>query len=204
RTPPAPAPWVPPPRRRTPTSPRPSGSSGGGAGRSHRPPMPGATKKPYRRFRARGSGQRSVAEGLSALAAINRRTAERPARRRAVTPPRVTRPARPRTADGPRYPGGRARPVPRSRIAPKRRWWSLSGIGAGGWAWRIALLLVAGVVAWGVLGYMALRSAASEANERITKPARAALADAGGGLLGTPANILVVGIDSAPGRSGPA
>jgi len=167
--------------------------------------MRGASKKPYRRFRARGSGQRSVADGLSALAAMNRTAAERAMRGGAVPArPRVVRPAPPRRPDRGRPARSRAGAAPRAGVATKRRWWSLSGIGVAGWTWRIALLLVAAVLAWGVLGYLALRCAAGEAIARFSDAARAALADPGGGLLGTPANILVVGIDSGEGRSGPA
>lgn len=129
--------------------------------------------KPYRRFRARGSG--GASGGLDALRALTQGAgpAERP------SPPPEADPWAP---------------------APRRRWWSLRGIGAWGWAWRVAAVLALGVVTWGVLGFLSVRGAVSEANARITPAARTALSPAGP-LLSSPQNTLVVGIDARPGET---
>jgi LCP family protein required for cell wall assembly len=84
----------------------------------------------------------------------------------------------------------------------RRRWWSLRGVGAGGVALRVSLLLLVLVAGWGLFGYLALRGAAGEANDRVSDRAVAALADPGGGMLGTPQNTLVIGSDAAHDRSG--
>ncbi len=129
--------------------------------------------KPYRRFKARESGKSTRGlEGLRQLTegAVGTERAERP------------------PAVDPRAP------------QPERRWWSLRGIGAWGWAWRGAVVLVLGIATWGVLGFLALRGAVAEANARITPTAQRALSPAGP-LLSSPQNTLVVGIDARPGET---
>ena len=88
--------------------------------------------KPYRRFKARGSAK--SAEGLEGLQQLT---------------------------DGA---GSAQRPEPKPEVdpwapQPSRRWWSLRGIGAWGWAWRVGVLLVIGVITWGVMGFLAINGA---------------------------------------------
>jgi LCP family protein required for cell wall assembly len=83
---------------------------------------------------------------------------------------------------------------------PERHWWSFRNIGAWGWAWRVGALLIVGVITWGVLGFLSVRGAVSDANARITPTAEKALSPAGP-LLSTPQNTLVVGIDARPGET---
>jgi polyisoprenyl-teichoic acid--peptidoglycan teichoic acid transferase len=139
-------------------------------------------KKPYRRFRAHGRAQDDPSETLAALRELN---AVEP-RQRERTPKRQA-------------------PQPRTqRTAPptKRRWWSLRGVGKGGLVARFVALLLVAFVGWAILGYVALRGAASDANKRITATARRSLADPKGGLLGTPQNTLIIGSDADRDRSG--
>ncbi len=82
-----------------------------------------------------------------------------------------------------------------------RRWWSLRGLGPAGWAGRIALLLLVGLIAWAGFGWLALDGAVDEANGKITERARAALDPPPGGMLGTPTNTLIVGVDKRKGRT---
>lgn len=91
---------------------------------------------------------------------------------------------------------------PRRPAPAKRRWWSLRGVGPGGIAARIGALLLATFVIWSLLAYLTLRGATAEANRDISPRARAALADPGGGLLGTAQNTLVLGSDADRDRSG--
>lgn len=81
-------------------------------------------------------------------------------------------------------------------------WWSFRGKTRGQIARRVAAILGLVVVVWGVAGFIAVHNAASAANKRISNTARRALADPGGGLLGTPENILVIGSDSRTGGTG--
>ena len=102
-----------------------------------------------------------------------------------------------------REPKPTPRPAPR-RPTPRtnRRWWSLRGVGKGGVAARLTGLVVIALFGWALLGYLALRGAASDANSRISETARRALTDPKGGLLGTPENILILGSDADRDRSG--
>ena len=129
--------------------------------------------KPYRRFKARGSDKSS--EGLDGLKQLTHGVgaAERPA---------------PAPEVDPWAPG------------PERHWWSFRHIGAWGWAWRVGSLLAVGLITWGVLGFLSVRSAVSEANARITPTAQKALSPAGP-LLSAPQNTLNVGIDARPGET---
>lgn len=123
-------------------------------------------------------------------------------RRSVVAPPRPERtgagappPPPPPPGAPPRTPGGDARP-PRARRA---RWWSLRGVGPLGWSIRIVVVLLVAFVVWGIAGYMALSSAVSASNSRITTAARKALTPTSGMMLTTPTNILFIGSDARPG-----
>ncbi len=67
---------------------------------------------------------------------------------------------------------------------------------------RIAGLFGALMVVWTLIGFMVLRSAVADANSRISQGAKNALDDPGGGLLGTPQTILVLGSDADRDRTG--
>jgi LCP family protein required for cell wall assembly len=120
-------------------------------------------------------------------------------------PPPGRRGAGPGVADPRPLPAQRpSREERRRRRAAQRdgrHWWSLRGLGPGGWAWRIAILLVVGVVAWAGFGYMAVNDAVHDSNEKITPSARAALDAPAGGLLGTPTNTLIIGVDARKGQT---
>ena len=155
------------------------------------------TTKPYRRFRAKGrAGEESG--GLEELRALNAREGaaadggggvEAPPRRRAD-------PAVP-----PRKPGRLEREQRRMLQREGRHWYSLRGLGPGGWVARGLLVLVLAVLAWGGFGYLALDGAVDEANSKITPSARAALDDAPGGMLGTAQNTLILGVDARRGQT---
>jgi S-adenosylmethionine hydrolase len=66
--------------------------------------------------------------------------------------------------------------------------------------WRVGMVALLGIVAWGVFGFLSLRGAVAEANARITPTAERALSPAGP-LLSSPQNTLVVGIDARPGET---
>jgi LCP family protein required for cell wall assembly len=144
--------------------------------------MPQPTKKPYRRFRAHGRPGADLSQELNALRELNEAAPRERVRR--TEPPAP--PPKPVTA------------VP----ARRRRWWSLRGVSKGGLVARFGGLVVLTVLVWAGLGYLALRSAAAEANEGVSPRARAALADPNGGLLGTPQNILIIGSDADRDRTG--
>ncbi len=129
--------------------------------------------KPYRRFKARGSAK--SADGLEGLQQL--------------------------THDA----GNAPRPEPAPEIdpwapEPERHWWSVRGIGPWGWAWRASIVLMLGVITWGVLGFFAINGAVSKANGRVPPSARAALSPAGP-LLSAPQNTLVIGWDARGGES---
>ena len=48
---------------------------------------------------------------------------------------------------------------------------------------------------------MALNSAVGESNDKITASARAALDEPSGGMLGTPQNTLILGVDARKGKT---
>jgi LCP family protein required for cell wall assembly len=143
--------------------------------------------KPYRRYRARG-GARDGGDGLAELHALVERTA----------PGAPARPsARPRPAPARRPPERRPAPAAPGR----RRPWSVRGLSPWGWARRVALLLLIGLIAWAGVGYWTLSSAVGESNARVTAAARRALDPAPGGLLGTPQNTLIIGSDGRIGET---
>lgn len=114
--------------------------------------------------------------------------------------PAPSRPARVRTRTGGagyRGPGPRQRSGGRLAFLRRLRWrfWIPIGLAA-----LVALCLI-----WAVAAYFAVRSGVADANDRLPKRARAALAHQGGLLISHPTTILVLGVDSAPeiaGREG--
>jgi LCP family protein required for cell wall assembly len=150
------------------------------------------TTKPYRRYRVRGR-EGAVGGGMDELRALRAREAGEDAPpggavvdRRPLPPPR---------------PGRLERRRRRELARQGRRWWSLRGLGPAGWAGRIAILLLLGLIAWAGFGWLALDGAVDEANGKITDSARAALDPPPGGMLGTPTNTLVIGVDKRKGRT---
>jgi LCP family protein required for cell wall assembly len=159
------------------------------------------TTKPYRRFRVHGG---SASGGIEEL----RRMTDGEVARAGGTPrAAVATPPRPSQLDStppPPPPPGRQQPASSSGDLPpdkpSRRWWSLRGLSWVGWTWRIAVVLVLGLLVWGIAGYIALNSAVSDANSRITASAVKALTPSNGSMLTTPTNILFIGSDARPGQ----
>jgi polyisoprenyl-teichoic acid--peptidoglycan teichoic acid transferase len=96
-------------------------------------------------------------------------------------------------SDGGRGPGKIVERPPR-----RRRLWF-------GWTWRrwtlvtiLGLILVS--VIWGALGYLSVSSGVSDANKRLPKNVRSALAPDSGLLLSSPTTILLLGSDHATGK----
>jgi LCP family protein required for cell wall assembly len=156
------------------------------------------TTKPYRRYRSR-SREGAPGGGMDELRALREREGGDGA------------PPSGRGGGGPGAADPRPLPAPRPSREDRRRrraaqregrpWWSLRGLGPGGWAWRVAILLLIGVFAWAGFGYMAINSAVHDSNEKITPSARAALDQPTGGLLGTPTNTLIIGVDARKGQT---
>lgn len=156
--------------------------------------------KPYKRFRARGSSAPPDGDGLDELRALVAREAGDPqARGRGgvAAPPR--RPAGP--PPSPRRPPRPDREQRRALARQGRAWYSLRGLGPGGWIARGALVLFVGLLIWGGLGYWTLDRAVSEANGKIAAGTPAALDDPAGGMLGTPTNTLILGVDARRGQT---
>ncbi len=149
------------------------------------------TTKPYRRYRARG-GDANGADGLDRLRELNARESGRAT---APEPPSRTPPPR-----EPRKPGRLEREQRRALKREGRRWWSLRGVGPVTWIGRTLLVLLVAVLAWAGFGYKALNGAVGEANGKITESARAAL-DEPGGMLGSPTNTLILGVDKRKGKT---
>ena len=159
--------------------------------------MPRNTK-PYRRYRARG-GDGDDRDGLDELRAMTTRASG------VASPPGAPpgrghdgAPAAPPPAP---KPGRLERAQRRALKREGRHWYSLRGLGPAGWIGRIAILLLLGIFVWAGLGYMALNSAVGEANDKVTKSARAALDEPSGGMLGTPQNTLILGVDARKGKT---
>lgn len=156
------------------------------------------TTKPYRRYRARGADgvDRDGLDDLRAMTARESGVASPPG-----APPGRGRERPPGTPPPPPKPGRLERAQRRALKREGRHWYSLRGLGPGGWIGRIAILLLIGVFVWAGLGYMALNSAVGESNDKITASARAALDEPSGGMLGTPQNTLILGVDARKGKT---
>jgi LCP family protein required for cell wall assembly len=159
------------------------------------------TTKRYRRFRVHPGSASGGIEELRRMTDGEVARAGGPTRSAVATPPRPARvhsmPPAPPPAGRPTRASGSGDPPPR---APKRRWYSLRGLGWFGWTWRIAVVLVAMILIWGIAGYIALSSAVSASNARITAAAKKALTPSNGSMLTTPTNILFIGSDARPGQ----
>ena len=150
------------------------------------------TTKPYRRYRAR-AGDANGEDGLGRLRELNARESGR-----ASTPEPASRtPSRPE----PRRPGRLEREQRRALKREGRRWWSLRGVGPVTWIGRTLLVLLVAFLAWAGFGYRALNNAVGEANGKITESARKALDKPSGGMLGTPTNTLILGVDKRKGKT---
>jgi polyisoprenyl-teichoic acid--peptidoglycan teichoic acid transferase len=156
--------------------------------------------KPYRRFRVRG-GEPSAdgGDGLDALRALTAREAG--VATPDAPPPGPAGPGRPPEPPRRRRPDPLERERRRDLARQGRHWYSLKGLGPGGWIGRAVVLMLVLVTAWGVFGWFALNSAVGDANGKITKSAYAALDDPSGGMLGTPENTLILGVDARKGRT---
>ena len=153
--------------------------------------------KPYRRYRARGA-EGEPTDGLEELRTMTARASG------AAAPPGAPPGRGPDLAPAPGpapRPGRLEREQRRALRREGRRWWSLRGLGPGGWAARVALVLLLAVVTWGAFGYVALNDAVGESNGKITASAHAALDPPPGGLLGTPTNTLILGVDARKGKT---
>lgn len=149
------------------------------------------TTKPYRRYRVRGP-EGAVGGGMDELRALRARESGEGAPPGAGGDPRPLPPRRP----------GRLERRQRRELAREGRpWWSLRGLGPAAWTGRIAIVLLVGVVAWAGFGFLALNGAVDEANGKVTDSARAALDPPPGGMLGTPTNTLILGVDKRKGRT---
>ena len=153
------------------------------------------TTKPYRRFRTRGGD--SSAEGLDGLRALTAREAGHAA----PPPPPARGRLRPDAPAEPPRPGRLERRQKRALARETRSRWSLRGIGPGGWIARVVVVMLLGIVVWAGFGYAALNSAVGEANGKITKSAHSALDTPSGGMLGTPENTLILGVDARRGKT---
>lgn len=91
-------------------------------------------------------------------------------------------------------PAPKATPAPGVRPPRRRR--------IGLWIALALLGVLVFTLVWGALGYLAFSNGVEQANQRLPRRAKAALAPHDGSLLSDPATILVVGTDGgkAPGR----
>jgi polyisoprenyl-teichoic acid--peptidoglycan teichoic acid transferase len=158
------------------------------------------TSKPYKRYRARGSAPEADEQGLEQLRQLRARQAGADGANGGggvAAPPR--RPADPGIP--PRRPGRLEREQRRALQREGRRWYSLRGLSPGGWIARGLLVLFVAFLVWGGLGYLALDGAVDESNGRISAAAYRALDTPPGGLLGTPTNTLILGVDARRGQT---
>lgn len=149
------------------------------------------TTKPYRRYRTRGR-EDEVGGGLDELRELTARQGGDGA------PPHAPGRNGAPPAPGPRRPTRTERRRRRALKRQGRRWYSLRGLGPGGWIGRIAIVLLLAVLAWAGFGYRAIDDAVGQANSKISKSARAALDKPSGGMLGTAENTLILGVDARP------
>jgi LCP family protein required for cell wall assembly len=101
-------------------------------------------------------------------------------------PEKAPRRARPERDGRSNYRG----PGPKATVRPRRR--------DIRWGRELTIALVVIVLffmVWGALGYLTFRGGVSEANKRLPKTARLALAADQGGLLSNPTSILLLGTD---------
>jgi polyisoprenyl-teichoic acid--peptidoglycan teichoic acid transferase len=68
------------------------------------------------------------------------------------------------------------------------------------WTGLIVFLGILLFVGWGAFGYFAFRGGVEEANARLPEDVEASLAPLDGSLLSTPANILLLGVDTGGAR----
>jgi|GEM_PF-463979 len=151
--------------------------------------------KPYRRFRARGGPADGGMDALRRMTASERGAADPPPRAGGLHAP-----PRPASAPGTPAPPPLDRERRRRLARAGRPWWSVRGLGPAGWAGRVALVLLVAVALWGVLGFLALRGAVAESNDRVQRGVPGVLARSSG-MLGSPTNILVIGSDARPGET---
>ena len=145
--------------------------------------------KGYRRFRSRGGGPEGT-DGLEALRAMTAREAGE-----AAAPPK-----RPRRDERPLSGDAAARERRREALRAERRWYSLRGLSAGGWIARAAIVLLLAFAVWATAGFLALHGAVGDSNGRVAPAAKRAL-DPAPGMLGTPTNTLVLGVDARRGQT---
>lgn len=161
--------------------------------------------KPYRRFRARGSADAGGIEELRRLTEAERGASSADAPRNGTHRPPV----------GPTPRGASAAPAPtpppvldpdevrRRRRALERAgrpWWSFRGLGPAGIVRRGAVVLLVACAVWAVAGYLALRGAVGDSNDRVQRDVPSLLARSDG-MLSSPTDILVVGSDARPGET---
>ncbi len=101
-----------------------------------------------------------------------------------LSPPKRER-ARPDRDGRRRYRGPGPRPT--ARAPRKIRWGREIAIAIG--------LVILFFIVWGVIGYLTFRGGVSEANKRLPKASRNALADDQGSLFANPTSILLLGTD---------
>ena len=111
--------------------------------------------------------------------------------REAPSPPADGRPP-PQGRAPPRPPRDPARPRPPPPRPRRRR--------AVLWIGLALLTLVLLLAAWVGAGYLSFRGGVEEANRRLPSSASAALAPATGSILTSPTTILLLGVDTGPGR----
>jgi LCP family protein required for cell wall assembly len=159
------------------------------------------TTKPYRRFRVHPGSASGGIEELRRMTDGEVARAGGPAGSTVATPPP---PSGRDSAPPPPPPPGRPTRTPgsgdRPPGSPTRHWYSLRGLGWLGWTWRIAVVVVAIILIWGIAGYITLNNAVSASNARITSSAKKALTSSNGSMLTTPTNILFIGSDARPGQ----
>jgi LCP family protein required for cell wall assembly len=107
-----------------------------------------------------------------------------------AAPARVGYPPSDRPPDRPVEPGYPLPPRPPKRRKRRVALWIALGL----------LVLFLAIVGWGLAGFFSLRSGVEDANARLPEAAAAALSPRQGSLLSAPANILLIGADTGPGR----
>jgi hypothetical protein len=99
--------------------------------------------------------------------------------------PTLPRPERRQPGRNGRPPERYAGPGPRRRRRwPRKRWLGL-----------IPVVLIVLLIAWAVVGYLAVQSGIEVANKRLPKSARTALVPQNGSVLSNPTHVLLLGTD---------